>query len=292
MIILIELSKLEEELRVLEDLYKSGQISREKYISRISEIKERFEAIKRKYSLEKGGKAEVKPRISQTELTYLNIIRKFPDILTPKIEGFLRVSFKKAAEVLGEQESEAMATLTRLESAGVLRKKRMMSLLKCPKCGNEGLVLTVRCPHCDSPNLYKRIILKHLPCGHVDFTENYMREGGSLVCPSCFRPIEDEYEKLGIFMCEECGRVSSLPLVKGFCTACQAEVDVRDSDIMPVFSFSIPSEIAKHIMPELSEFEFEKEFTERIEKHLKVARQRSDKSTEIRKLFKEILEKK
>ena len=74
--------------------------------------------------------------------------------------------------------------------------------------------VSVRCPECHSPDITKSELLQHIPCGTIQPSEAFIRDG-RLFCPICNREAkQDEFWKAGSwYSCNSCGAKFSTPAV-------------------------------------------------------------------------------
>lgn len=138
--------------------------------------------------------------------------------------------------------------LSKLSSAGVLRKDLTDKILFCPRCGSPKVSMHYNCPHCKSFNIRKSALVEHLQCGYID-VEDHFRRGEKLVCPRCGRELakpDVDYRKAGIWCtCNDCKKSFDIPVPSHFCRDCKEEFNFEDAVYRDAFSYILSDEARK-----------------------------------------------
>lgn len=133
---------------------------------------------------------------------------------------------------------EMVSALEFLKQARIITSEVSEAVLKCPSCSSYKFSLSFRCGVCESTNVARRPVIEHLPCGNIDFEENFHpkdeKQDAFLLCSKCqkrLNAIGVDYSKPGYFFkcnscnatlpnvdnrytCFECGRSSTLDELK------------------------------------------------------------------------------
>jgi len=115
------------------------------------------------------------------------------------------------------------------------------SVLTCPSC--RGLpTLRYGCSHCLSTNVQASRMIHHFACAHVDFVDQFERDG-ELVCEKCRTRgmiIGSDYEYLdGPNTCSDCGEANLEKILIGHCMGCENRFDFESAVEMEIFGYSV-----------------------------------------------------
>ena len=119
---------------------------------------------------------------------------------------------------------DQIAFLEKYRKEGVFEGKSSLSMLACIYCDSSHFVVKLLCVLCNSSNMSSGSAIAHDECGNIDFSHNYLRSNGELICEKCnkqLKAIGVDYSKIAnIYHCSECG--SMLPSIEQLfiCTNC------------------------------------------------------------------------
>jgi len=128
----------------------------------------------------------------------------------------------------------ARDVMERLSDAGMLQRMFSERVNVCPKCGSGSVLYREVCPHCHGAAVAQPEVIHHFPCAGVFRTELF-GEGESKVCPKCRKPlrhvgVDHEYIEAE-FICETCGRASSVIPTYGRCLECGEQFAAEESGV-------------------------------------------------------------
>ena len=117
----------------------------------------------------------------------------------------------------------ARDVMERLVDAGMLRRMFSERVNACPKCGSTSVLFREVCPHCGGAGIEQPEVVHHFPCAGV-FRAELFGDPESMVCPKCRKllrhvGVDHEYMEAE-FICETCGRASSVVPTYGRCLEC------------------------------------------------------------------------
>jgi hypothetical protein len=128
-------------------------------------------------------------------------IVRFEPSFKPK-QGFVYNGFENRSL---ENQLEDLGSL---EKDGLVSSINSLSVLRCPDCTSYAWSCKLLCQACGSGNLHKGSVIEHIPCGNVDFDENYQSNVGKLLCRKCnkrLNAIGVDYSRPGYFYrCMSC----------------------------------------------------------------------------------------
>lgn len=173
---------------------------------------------------------------------------------TLDLEG--KVRYPAVEELFGGTTEEVERVLVELTKSGILRSGVVDNIAVCPACESHKFLVEVRCPSCESPEVERLAMAEHLPCGHVDRIENFIK-GEKLVCPKCgkaLRTIGANYRRLGVlYQCHNCERTFADPERQFRCDA-EHTFDENELKLRQVKAFKV--NVDKRTLIELETVDF------------------------------------
>ena len=125
------------------------------------------------------------------------------------------------------------------------------TVLKCPKCDSYKLILRLLCSYCGSFKLTRGNSIKHYPCNHIAFEEEF-RKGDELFCPSCSKKLEKmglDYMRVGVwYRCLNCKRTFGEPRELLYCPKCDSTFEREELVLESLYSYSINETKAKELL--------------------------------------------
>lgn len=134
----------------------------------------------------------------------------------------------------------ARDVLERLAEAGMLRRMFAERINVCPKCGSGNVLFREVCPHCHGPGIDQPEVVHHFACAGV-FRAELFGNPESMVCPKCRKPlrhvgVDHEYMQAE-FVCETCGRASSVVPTYGRCMECGEQFAAEEAGVDDWFDY-------------------------------------------------------
>jgi len=137
--------------------------------------------------------------------------------------------YPDTADYIGNDEAEAIRTLTDLVDAGILVPKTYGRRVQCRQCGGEDVEITLLCPNCNSRKLHK-VYTVHCPwCREQTPTviEDHLTEVKCVHCRA-----STEVSDLNVLdvepLCQDCGTASNQPKIAFACATCGKQLDGVD----------------------------------------------------------------
>ena len=126
----------------------------------------------------------------------------------------------------------ARDVMERLADAGMLRRMFSERVNVCPKCGSGSVLFREVCPQCQGAGIAQPEVIHHFPCAGV-YRADLFGDPESLVCPKCRKQlrhvgVDHEYMEAE-FICETCGRASSVVPTYGRCLECGEQFPAEES---------------------------------------------------------------
>ena len=161
--------------------------------------------------------------------------------------GFFYPDVLPIASKYNVSEERLLQELTR---AGVLKEEPFKHLIRCPSCQSVKLISYFKCPNCDSPEIYRRTVFTHIPCGYIGTLEDAEEKDGIRICPKCNNPIKkDEYEVIGMmFHCKNCSFQTEAPHPAYECQQCNRKFDHKDANYHQYFRYIVNKEKVKDLL--------------------------------------------
>jgi len=120
----------------------------------------------------------------------------------------------------------ARNVMEQLADAGMLRRVFSERINVCPTCNSSNVLFREVCPHCQGPGIDQPEVIHHFPCAGV-FRAELFGVGENLVCPKCHKALRhvgvDHEYGTAEFVCQSCGRASSVVPTYGRCLDCSAQ---------------------------------------------------------------------
>jgi len=172
----------------------------------------------------------------------LTVIHQRKLIIAPTLDVDLGYRYPEAEKIFRVSTGEIVDKLNSLWKMEYLQRDLCATIVKCPKCGAYKLILRIQCPYCGSFKLIKGNSIKHYPCGHIDF-ENEFIKTNELFCPNCNKKLEKlglDYMRIGVWYgCLECEKRFGEPKELLHCSDCDKNYERDDLVLEPIFSFKI-----------------------------------------------------
>jgi hypothetical protein len=162
--------------------------------------------------------------------------------LLPTLDNEAGVRYLEAERITGDDAATIRKWLEELATKGVLRKRFVSKLIRCPKCSSPNTSLHYCCPHCRSIEIDKKALFEHLACGVIDKEDNFKR-GGLFICPRCSRQLGElgiTHRSVGTwFLCRTCGKPFDRPQSFHVCGECKQFFVIEDASLSDVFAYGL-----------------------------------------------------
>jgi hypothetical protein len=146
--------------------------------------------------------------------------------------------------------SSAEVFLSKLNGAGVLKRRLYDKIMYCPQCSSANISARYCCPYCKSFDIQKSSLIEHVKCGYMDVEENFQKTGKP-VCPKChdeLKKLDIDYRRAGIWCtCKECHKSFDIPVTAHFCRDCHANSNFEDAVIKDVYAYSLNEEVKEEV---------------------------------------------
>jgi transposase-like protein len=176
----------------------------------------------------------------------LTEIIPLPSNLSPE-GGF----YPDLEEKLGIDTSKLLQVLKSLTDRGILKPAGIeFKKIVCPRCLSALNIINLECPYCKSINIARQRILQHEACGFLGPEERFT-ETGKTVCPRCGAEVEiirGQSEEAGkdvlkvhsiLFICYNCGEVSTEPYISFRCLTCGMIYDLVGFESKSFYRYTV-----------------------------------------------------
>jgi hypothetical protein len=156
---------------------------------------------------------------------------------------------------------EVESVLEFLKQSRIITSEVSDTVLKCPSCNSYKFSFSFVCRICESTNVARRPVIEHLPCGNIDFEENFQtgnNQDSFLLCGKCHKrltAIGVDYAKPGYFFkCNSCS--ATLPNVenKYNCFECGKVCAVDELSQLPLYTHLVDLEKLYEFMSDHQSF--------------------------------------
>ncbi|MGP3667912.1 MAG: hypothetical protein ACKD6N_07445 [Candidatus Bathyarchaeota archaeon] len=146
---------------------------------------------------------------------------------------------------------EVKELVNKLRKLNILKGKLYDKFLICPSCGSRYVSTSYLCPHCQSINIERQVLIEHLKCGNFNLESYFGRAGDKLVCPKCGLKLEKinvDYRIVGVwFVCGDCGRRFATTNPTHRCYSCGALFNVDGAKFENIYIFTLDERVAEEI---------------------------------------------
>lgn len=136
--------------------------------------------------------------------------------------------------------------LAELHENGYIQREVYDNIASCPSCGSGMFLLKAKCPYCGSVKFSKEVVVEHLSCGYSGLAEEFIGQGGTLVCPKCRRELKDlgvDYVRVAeVYRCNVCKDVFSAPSFSYKCLMCGYEASIQELKPKEVYRYTVVRE--------------------------------------------------
>jgi hypothetical protein len=168
--------------------------------------------------------------------------------IKPEYDPAYGYRYPEVEESIGRSPSETMEFLGRLAGLGVLERKVVGMVLRCPSCDSANVSTNYVCSFCGSPRIIRNALIEHITCGHTDNITSF-RVDGDLICPKCKAHLrKGDYRNAGSwYECSQCGKPVETPRTIHICRQCNETFVFDDAKYVEVYAYSLGPEVVTDI---------------------------------------------
>jgi hypothetical protein len=184
-------------------------------------------------------------KLPEVEAIFTKVLEKM-ETIKPVFDLTLGYHYPNVEEATGLDATGANNLLNTLKDAGVLDQETYDMELRCPYCNSPNASVLYECPHCESNEIKKTMLMEHLTCGYLGPVEGF---GEKLVCPKCKNKlVEGEYRNTGsIYECGKCSKQIDTPFISHWCRSCDKKFNFDNCVYQPVYAYSPTQRTKKDI---------------------------------------------
>jgi len=146
----------------------------------------------------------------------------------------------------GESRVVDRRVLQRMADIRLVTEALFEKMVFCPTCASPSKVYArFKCTHCGSIDVAMSRMIEHLNCGTIHQEEAF-RVGGSMMCPTCKKPMQrnEEYRLIGLVCaCKACGAHFEDPAHGYFCRNCKSDFTLPTAMIVDIFTYTLDKNV-------------------------------------------------